>query len=243
MAFLNLTYADPSRDSILACSTPSNRTHVPPAPVELAEGWVAERDRGESPRLRYPPEVQVLETRDVPATFLVTDTGSAENSLYEAIRAANALPGPDTIQFAIPGTPDQVHTIVLSTPLPAITDPLTINGYSQPGATANTDANGSNAQIRIELDLAGSAVGLDVGRGAAGTVIKGLAIYTSKANPKAVGIRVGQGANSSTIEGNFIGLTAAGEARGQLGRGISILAGDKNVIGGEQPAARKRDLP
>src|SRR3954470_4543921 len=156
-------------------------------------------------RLRYPPEVQVLETRDVPATFLVTNAGSAENSLYEAIRAANALPGADTIRFAIPGTPDQVHTIVLSTPLPDITDPLTINGYSQPGATPNTDANGSNARIRIELHLAGPAVGLDVGRGAAGTVIKGLAIYTSKANPKAVGIRVGQGANSTTIEGNFIG--------------------------------------
>ena len=202
------------------------------------KSWSQNGIEGHRQRLRYPPEVEVLDARDVPATFLVTNTGSGDGSLYEAIRDANTLRGSNSIQFAIPGTPNQVQTIVLSTPLPAITSPLTINGYSQSGAQANTDAKASNAQIRIELDLAGPAVGLDVERGGAGTVIKGLAIYTSQNDPKAVGIRVGDGANNTTIEGDFIGLSDGGGIRVRLGRGISILASDKNVIGGEQPAAR-----
>ena len=66
--------------------------------------------------------------------FLVTNTNdSGLGSLRQAILNANANPGLDTIDFAIPGL--GVHTISPASALPTITDPVDINGYSQPGAS------------------------------------------------------------------------------------------------------------
>ena len=66
----------------------------------------------------------------------------------------------------IPG--DGVHTISLTSALPDITDPVTIDGYTQPGATPNTLAVGDNAVLEIELD--GHLVG---GTGTALTILAG----------------------------------------------------------------------
>ena len=73
-------------------------------------------------------------------------------SLRQAITDANANAGADIIHFNIPGS--GVHTITLATKLPNITDPVTIDGYSQPGASVNTQplSQGSNAVILIEVD-------------------------------------------------------------------------------------------
>src|SRR5437870_4605068 len=47
------------------------------------------------------PRLEVLEDRTVPSTFTVTNLAdSGTGSLRAAITAANANPGPDTIQFA-----------------------------------------------------------------------------------------------------------------------------------------------
>ena len=71
------------------------------------------------------------------ATFTVTTTGdSGAGSLRQAITDANAAAGADTIAFNIPGA--GVHTIVLGSALPAVTDEITIDGYSQPGTSVNT---------------------------------------------------------------------------------------------------------
>lgn len=65
------------------------------------------------------------------ATFTVTNTNdSGAGSLRQAILDANAAPGADTIVFAI-GTGIQV--ITPATLLPMITDPVTIDGTTQPG--------------------------------------------------------------------------------------------------------------
>src|SRR5437762_9013406 len=84
-------------------------------------------------------------------TFTVTninDTGTG--SFRQAITDANNHSGLDTIAFDIPGT--SIHTITPATPLPSITDAVIIDGYTQPGASANTLAVGDNAQLRIQLD-------------------------------------------------------------------------------------------
>ena len=44
--------------------------------------------------------------------------------------------------------PVAIDTIVLSTPLPTITNPVTIDGYSQPGAAANTSSNDVHSKRR-----------------------------------------------------------------------------------------------
>ena len=66
------------------------------------------------------------------ATLIVTNTSaSGPGSLQQAILDANATNGLDTIIFQIPGT--GVHTITPTSALPAITDPVVIDGTTQPG--------------------------------------------------------------------------------------------------------------
>src|SRR5207248_8003433 len=83
-------------------------------------------------------------------TITVTGIGDAIAvdgvvTLREAITAANTNqpsgdapagdPGLDTIQFDIPGS--GVQTIALTSPLPLITEPITINGYTQRPCASN----------------------------------------------------------------------------------------------------------
>jgi hypothetical protein len=56
-------------------------------------------------RFKVGLEVEVLEAREVPATFTVTTTATTgPGSLDEAIAMANAAPGPDVINFGVTGT-------------------------------------------------------------------------------------------------------------------------------------------
>lgn len=74
-------------------------------------------------------------------------------TLRAAIQTANANNNPaevDRIDFSIGAS--GVATIFPGSPLPTITQPVDINGYSVPGASANTTAVGDNADLRIRLD-------------------------------------------------------------------------------------------
>src|SRR5207244_2982572 len=115
------------------------------------------------------------EVLDVVGTdFIVTniDDGGT-GSLRQAIVDANANPGHDTITFCIPGA--GVHTITPLAPgLPTITDPVTIDGYTQEGASPNTNgpSQGDNAVLLIEISGAGPAsqgAGIVIGVQAAGS--------------------------------------------------------------------------
>ena len=67
------------------------------------------------------------------STFTVTNTNySGPGSLRQAILDANASPSSDAIAFSIPGLGP--HTIQPLSALPTITDPVTIDGYTQPGS-------------------------------------------------------------------------------------------------------------
>ena len=85
------------------------------------------------------------------STFVVTNTGdSGTGSLRQAILDANAHPGADTIVFNIPGS--GLHTITPSTALPTISDPVTIDGSTQPGFTGSPiiELNGSQAGANVD---------------------------------------------------------------------------------------------
>src|ERR1039457_4729828 len=80
------------------------------------------------------------------ATLPVSNANdSGAGSLRQAILDANATSGLDTIIFQIPGS--GVHTIVLLAALPAITDPVVIDGTTQPGyaGTPLIELNGTSA--------------------------------------------------------------------------------------------------
>src|SRR5581483_9994804 len=76
------------------------------------------------------PRLEHLEDRTAPAAFLVSNTlDSGSGSLRQAILDANAAAGADTITFALGSG---VQTISPSTRLPSITDPVTIDGTTEP---------------------------------------------------------------------------------------------------------------
>ena len=105
-------------------------------------------------------------------TFVVTSNGDAPDAaidgfcataaavctLRAAIQEANASPGEDLVNFNIPGT--GVQTIAIATAL-TVSDGsggVTVDGYSQPGATPNTDPLASNAVLRIAITGPGDTV-------------------------------------------------------------------------------------
>ena len=154
--------------------------------------------------------------------------------LRQAITDANGAAGADVINFNIQGTGVQV--IALSSALPVITGPVTIDGYlQQPGASANTLSSGNNAVIRVELRGGGTgstsgASGLAITAG--NSVVRGLAINGFPGR----GIDL-SGSGNNRIEGCFIGTDAAGTA--PLGNRVGVAVnGPGNIIGGTTPAAR-----
>ncbi|MFM7540492.1 MAG: Ig-like domain-containing protein, partial [Planctomycetota bacterium] len=86
--------------------------------------------------------VTVTEVSSLPVIFTVTSESDADSGLYHrgtlrwAINQANASAGTDIIRFNIPG--GGVRTITPATALPVLAGGITIDGYSQPGASANT---------------------------------------------------------------------------------------------------------
>src|SRR5262249_5465816 len=109
-------------------------------------------------------------------TFIVFNTNDGgAGSLRQAILSANSNPGLDTIEFNLPA--GAVQTISPGSALPAITDPLIIDGYSQIGSSQNNQADGDNAVLLVEID--GTNVGtvnpcLTISAG--GSTIQGLVI-------------------------------------------------------------------
>jgi CSLREA domain-containing protein len=180
------------------------------------------------------------------STFTVNSTADTEDAtpdgncssctLREAIQEANANNNPtesDRINFNISGT--GVHTISPASALPTISEPVIIDGYSQPGSSANTLAKATNAKLMIELDgtNAGSTtVGLDIG--AQNSVVRGLVINRFAR----FGINFLGSASGSKSEGNFIGTDPTGTLdRGNGGIGLAISTSNV-VIGGTTPDKR-----
>ncbi len=165
------------------------------------------------------------------ATYTVIQTGDGgSGSLRQAILDANANPGNDDIAFAIPG--NGVQTIQLASPLPDIVDPVYIDGYTQPGASPNSNPPGQGFNTVIEVEVKGTAspdapcFTVKAGNSdTIGMVIRGLAI-----NRCSSAIFVTNGGDYAQIRGNFIGTDAFGTV-GQvsLNGGIRV-AGATGVL-------------
>lgn len=175
--------------------------------------------------------------------WIVTNTlANGPGSLAQAITDANANPGADIIGFNISGTCPRTIALGDATPLPAIIDSLSIRGYTQPGASANSSEFGDNATICIQLrTISGDTVqnGLRFAPSdtAASFDVSGLSIGGFND-----GIRI-EGGNY-TIAGNFIGLDADGVTqRTNSYSGIRVEASNSyfastRMIGGSDPAQR-----
>jgi len=170
------------------------------------------------------------------ANDLVANEG--RTSLREAIALANSQAGADTIGFNIPGA--GVHTIQLNGSLPPITgvngDGTIIDGYTQPGASANTLLVGNNAVLRIEIKGEGPGASTPdaITIRAANCAVRGLVINNAR-----YGIYInGSAATGNTVAGNFLGTDATGSsAVGNL-LGVQIEGAAENLVGGSTVGAR-----
>jgi len=166
------------------------------------------------------------------ATFIVSSTfDTGAGSLRSQIAGANATPGADDIIFSIAGTGPFV--IQPLTALPTVSDTLTIDGYSQAGASPATEATPATILIVIDGDLVSSgASGLKIA--ASNCMVKGLSIGHF---PKS-GIYI-ENTHSVKIEGNHIGADASGTASmGNFIEGILLDNAWNNTIGGLSPEKR-----
>ncbi len=164
--------------------------------------------------------------------IIVTNTNnSGAGSLRQAIIDANASPDYSGIAFDIPGAGP--HIITPTTVLPTITQRVAIDGYTQTGASPNTNGQwqADNAVIKIVLNGAGTILNGLIIQTANQCHIRGLAIHNFTGN----GIYV-QG-TGNVVEGCFIGTDASGTVAGGSQYGIQV-AGANTVIGGDTPAQR-----
>jgi len=169
-------------------------------------------------------------------TYTVTTTADAgAGSLRQAILDANANPGADTIAFGIVGS--GVHTIAPASALPQITEPVTIDGYTQSGASPNTNpaSQGLNTVLTIEIDGTNAGAAPCLFAAADDVTIRGLVV--NRCTDKAVATT---GAHSDfVLEGCFIGTNAAGtQALAPFGGGVNPRSQTNARIGGTTPAAR-----
>ena len=144
-----------------------------------------------------------------------------ECTFREAIDAANANAGPDTITFA-----GLVGGMSPVSQLPDITDQVTIDGETIPGfPTTETQLYGPNAgPIANGLVLTGTADS---------SVIRGLTILDFPQN----GIVVDPNAEDVEIRGNYLGVDRNGFSG--LPNGVGLAFGGTNgVIGGNTAADR-----
>ena len=159
---------------------------------------------------------------------MVTNTNdSGPGSLRQAILTANTGQGLQTITFDIPGT--GVQTIILLTPLPAITVPVVIDGTSQPGYAGTP-------LIVIDGSMAGpGADGLQIAATAGSARSRGSPSTTSRV-PGSTSRRP-----NVQIIGNYIGRRRDRHQRAPNGVGV-LIAASGNTVGGTTAADAERDL-
>ncbi len=155
-------------------------------------------------------------------SFLVVNANDSDaGSLRQVLLNANANPGTDDIRFSIPG-----NGLVISpdSALPLITDPVVLDGTSQPGwsGTPLIELNGFSENGPVSFD------GLYLAGGASGSTIRGLAV-----DGFADGVVLDEQPTQTTLQGDYVGIDPTGAAAGNSGDGVALLNGASgDLIGG-----------
>ncbi|MCI0462894.1 MAG: right-handed parallel beta-helix repeat-containing protein [Gemmataceae bacterium] len=211
----------------------------------LARWWRSKpRARKGAAPLRVRPALEALEGRCLPSvTFTVRNTNdSGPDSLREAIQLANGndpSSGTDRIEFSIPtsdgGYNAGTWTIRPTSALPGLTQPVVIDGYSQPGASRNTLATGNNAVLKIVLSS--GATGFDgLVLATSNSTVQGLVINSFSGHGIVI---LGGTSTGNKVQGNSIGTNAAGTAAAANGgAGVHLFNAPNNLVGGTSPAER-----
>ena len=171
-------------------------------------------------------------------TFTVTNTtDSGAGSLRQAILDANANAGLDTIAFNVTGAGcdgSGVCTIMPASDLPAVTSPVLIDGYTQTGSSANTNAQGALNTV-LKIVITGGGNGIQFSTGSDGSTLRGIVL--SGGWNYAFSSFFG---DNNSVKGCFIGTNAAGTAIVSPAniRGIDAEFSNTFTAGGPNPADR-----
>lgn len=162
-----------------------------------------------------------------PADWLVVSSteNDGQGTLRQALRDANAHPGLDTITFDLAGSPEGgAPTLRPLSALPAITDPVVIDGRSRDRAT-----QGRPGLILDGLFAGPATDGLALVGG--GSTVAGLMIVRFGGSGVVI---VGQGANR--VIASAIGTDLEGHAGLGNGQdGLSVRGSSSNLLGGSEP--------
>jgi len=196
-------------------------------------------------------------------TQVVTNTSdSGTGSLRDALTYINSVGEPAAISFNIPLTDPNcdpnTHVCTLyvlsSGPgncndwaLPAVSAPVTIDGYTQPGANPNTLSSGDNAIVLIRIDGSQTTIPGGEGFSIGNATIRGLNVAgwnnpdtTCKLIMKgsAIGaLGIDMEGTGGFAEGNFVGTKADASGSGSYytGNGLASDANDVGVFVGNGP--------
>jgi Ca2+-binding RTX toxin-like protein len=130
-----------------------------------------------------------------------------------------------------PDFPFSWWSILPTSALPIIIDPVIIDGYTQMGAKENSLLRGNDVRLKIELDGSNAKLfpgGLHISAG--NSVVRGLVIHSFGL----CGVQIDKNGDN-VIEGNFIGTDISGTiARGNF-IGVNIYNSSGNRVGGISP--------
>ncbi len=182
-----------------------------------------------TPGLTLAPATSQPFTVSGAATYVVTNTSDGgPGSLRAALANANGnAPYTDTVAFAIPGAAP--FTIAPSTPLPVVTDPILIDGTSQPGYMGAPVVALSGAVMPSD------SVGVRLA--APGSTVRGLSIHSFATTTFSGGHALVLASDDNTVAGNYLGLDPLGLVPARSYTGVQVFTSD-NVIGGATAAER-----
>ncbi|MBV9123343.1 MAG: hypothetical protein JO112_08300, partial [Planctomycetes bacterium] len=183
----------------------------------------ARKPRSAAHKLFVKLRIEILENRWLPAPLVVTTTAdSGAGSLRQEIMAVNSGMG-SVIDFSIPTTDLGYQSgtgtwlIKPATPLPAITNPVTVDGTSQMGYAAKP-------LIELDGESAGVGNGLEISGGA--STVEGLAINRFSGS----GIQLDT-FGGDTVQKNYLGTNVTGTTG--LGNQMGVFVhSSSNTIGG-----------
>lgn len=177
------------------------------------------------PKVSEVQEVNDLEIKAPGQTFTVTNAAdSGAGSLRQAITSANASAGLDTINFNI--AESGIQFVFVGSPLPTITDPVVIDGTTQPGYSGSP---------LIHLEGQGTGRAFDITGG--GSTIKGLSFTSFFAGATNGIVRI-SGTGNNVITGCNFGVRGDNTRPTTASIGVLIDASNNNRIGGSTVAER-----
>ncbi len=189
----------------------------------MGNGHRRDRRDDRATRRKHRPCCEVMERRSLLSIFTVTnvsDSPKAAGTLRLAIQQVNddnQTDTIDTISFDIALT--GVQTIQPTSPLPALTKRVVIDGTTQPNYAGSP-------LIQLDGSLLGSGTnGIVLSAGS--STVEGLSVV----NFTGSGI-VLNSSSGNVLAANYVGYSAASKHAAANGTGISIIGSSNNTIGG-----------